>query len=233
MKVEWNRVTWYSKLIALVIFVVFPFMGFYWGVGYGEAVILASQEQAPPAAAGTDYYQATAEWQTGRNDQGGYSIAYPIDLEIDQNYSMKPSTDWRIGANGTPGSLFLTVTVPAAFEPQTNFSDARLTVGSSRNDAAIAQCFVSPDAAAPGASQSTTTINGITFAVFKSSDAGAGNYYETTSYRAVHAGQCYAIEYTVHSTQIGNYPPEYHLQPFDAGRITTLLDRMVGTFKFL
>lgn len=76
-------------------------------------------------------------------------------------------------------------------------------------------------------------MNGIVFTVFHSNDAGAGNYYETTSYRTLHAGQCYAIEYTIHSGQIANYPARYGLKPFDEAQLTDVLDRIVGTFKFL
>lgn len=31
MKIEWNKVTWYSKLIAVVVFVVTFYVGFYLG----------------------------------------------------------------------------------------------------------------------------------------------------------------------------------------------------------
>ncbi|MBI4085949.1 MAG: hypothetical protein HY433_01750 [Candidatus Liptonbacteria bacterium] len=34
MTIEWNKVTWYSKLLALALFVALPFIGFYFGVKY-------------------------------------------------------------------------------------------------------------------------------------------------------------------------------------------------------
>lgn len=34
MKIEWNKVTWYSKIIALILFVSLPFIGFCLGVSY-------------------------------------------------------------------------------------------------------------------------------------------------------------------------------------------------------
>mgnify|MGYP001560749866 CR=1 FL=1 len=37
MTIEWNEVTWYSKLLALVLFVALPFIGFYFGVKYEKA----------------------------------------------------------------------------------------------------------------------------------------------------------------------------------------------------
>jgi hypothetical protein len=41
MKIIWNKVTWYSKLAALILFlIVIPCLTFYIGVKYGEVKIL-------------------------------------------------------------------------------------------------------------------------------------------------------------------------------------------------
>lgn len=37
MKIEWHKVTWYSKIVALALFVALPFIGFYIGSRYGGA----------------------------------------------------------------------------------------------------------------------------------------------------------------------------------------------------
>jgi len=95
----------------------------------------------------------------------------------------------------------------------------------------VRECL-SPSTEGP-TSATTTTINGVSFTVLKSSDAGAGNYYETTSYRTVHANKCYSVEYTVHSAQIENYPTSYNLTSFDETKINTLMQNIVGTFKFI
>lgn len=236
MRVEWNKVTWYSKIIALILFVALPFIGFYYGTKYGETLQLIASvaSSTATAATGVEYYQNVAEWQTDANNtSGGFSIAYPIDFDAQDNYSVTPSTDWRLGANGEPGIKYFTLTVPRVFEPQTNFADATLTVGTSARNVAIAQCLA-PDAEGESATAtSSVTINGANFTVFHSTGAGAGNYYETTSYRTLHAGKCYAVEYTIHSSQIANYPQSYDLHPFDKATITELMDRIVGTFKFL
>src|ERR1044072_2461483 len=34
MAIQWNKVTWYSKLLALILFVALPFTGFYLGIKY-------------------------------------------------------------------------------------------------------------------------------------------------------------------------------------------------------
>lgn len=235
MKIQWNTVTWYSKSLALILFAALPFIGFYYGMQYQKMVAPSSRPMVTEnTAITTDYYNNPAEWQIDSNNtSGGFSIAYPIDFDTQDNYSVVPSTDWRIDANNGPGIKYFTLTVPKAFEPHTNFSDARLTVGAGRSDIAIAQCIIPDQTGGPMTATSSVIINGIPFTVFHFSDAGAGNYYETTSYRTLHAGQCYAIEYTIHSSQIMNYPSSYNIQPFDASKIKSLMQSIVETFKFL
>jgi hypothetical protein len=38
MKIKWTKVTWYSKTIALAIFIVWPFIFFFFGALYGAAL---------------------------------------------------------------------------------------------------------------------------------------------------------------------------------------------------
>ena len=239
MTISWNKVTWYSKTIALVLFVALPFIGFWYGTMYGELVAPLTVTSSPSSTVssvgftGFDYYSNVAEWQTDANNTaGGFTIAYPIDFSTQDNYSPAPSTDWRAGANGAPGMTYFALTIPPAFDPQTNFASAQLTVGASANNAAVANCLTPDPTGGPATATSSAVINGVQFTIFQSSDAGAGNIYETTSYRTLHAGQCYAVEYTIHSTQLGNYPPQYNLQQFDSAMVTDLLNRIVETFKF-
>lgn len=237
MKIEWNKVTWYSKLIALIIFVALPFIGFYYGVQYGKIVAVIGQAPATittSTASTPSYYDDPAEWQTDENNTaGGFSIAYPLDFDTQDNYSAAPSTDWRLNANGTSGIKYFTLTVPRAFEPQTNFADATLTIGASGESAAIAQCLTPVVSGGPTTATSSVMINGITFTVSTSTGVGAGNYYETTSYRTLHAGKCYAVEYTIHSGQITNYPSSYNLRPFNNQQINSVMQNIVDTFKFM
>jgi hypothetical protein len=234
--IKWNEVTWYSKILAAIIFVALPFVGFYYGVQYGKiqapSVVTPEVVPATVVTAASDYYKNPAEWQTDANNtQGGFSIAYPIDFNAQDNNVVKPVTNWMVGAT-TTGSAYFTLTVPKAFEPQTNLADVSLTVGSSKNTDAVAQCLSAAPSNGPATQTSTVVINGAPFTIFHSSDAGAGNYYQTTSYRTVKAGQCYAIEYTIHSSQIANYPASYNLKPFDQAKIDVLMQNIIGTFTF-
>jgi len=237
MKIELHKVTWYSKLIALIIFVVFPFVGFYWGIQYGETVQIAKQASLAAANATAyvlpEYYVNPGEWQTDQSTAGGFSIAYPIDFMTQDNFASVPTSDWSLRSNGEAGVQYFVLTIPKAFEPQTNFDDATLVVGSSRTPAAIRDCTNPGIIANPGDATSTRMVNGTAFSVYHFTGAGAGNYYETTSYHTLHAGQCYSIGYTIHSGQIANYPSSYNLHQFNDVEVSGVLERIINTFTFL
>jgi hypothetical protein len=241
MKIKWNEVTWYSKMLALAVFIIVPIVAFWFGVGYGELAAMltinngnSAVVSAPSAKGSTaaEYYSNVSEWQSYHDVQGGFAIAYPIDFPNEENYSPALSTDWRVTGNLTPGKLGFTLSIPASFEPQTNFADAKLTVGWSNDAGAVAQCMMSDPSGPNQIATSSVTINNANFTIFHSTGAGAGNFYETTSYRTLHTGRCYALEYTIHSSQIDNYPASYNLHPVDEKILTDVLDRIVGTFKF-
>jgi len=236
-KIQWNKVTWYSKTLAAVFFITVPFVGFYLGVQYGKMLtpFLVSPEavQAPVVVtAGASYYSDPTEWQVDENNaNAGFSIAYPIDFNAQDGSEATASQNWQIGSTST-GNVYFTLVIPKAFEPQTNLVDATLTIGSSKKKSAVTQCLNATPTGGSMTATSTAVVNGNAFTVFQSSDAAAGNLYQTTSYRTVHNGQCYAIEYTIHSSQIANYPASYNLKPFNQQRIEALMQRIIGTFKF-
>ena len=243
-KIEWNKVTWYSKILALALFVALPFIGFWYGMQYGEVVSVLNSSPAAPAGSGTatiptggtvsSYYSNVAEWQTYTPTSGVFSIAYPIDFQVQDSYSTAPDPNWTmISDQQASGLKMFALVIPRIFESQTNFDDATLTVGKSSEQSAVVGCLNPDQSGGPNLKNGTTTINGVPFSFIKSSGVGAGNFYDTTSYRTIHGGACYAVEYTIHSSQLGNYPPEYGLKQFDPKPLTDVLDRMVGTFKFL
>jgi hypothetical protein len=242
MKIKWHEVTWYSKAIALAVFILISLGGFCLGLeagylgGYADGVSRNLTKTAPISSAGSmtnSYYQNVADWQMSEVGIGGFSISYPIDFPSDGESAIQ-TTDWRVNApRATPGTVFFSLVIPKAFEPQTNFDDAKLTVGRSQDAAAVKDCLLPDQTGGPLEPTSTVMLNGIPFATSESFGAGAGNLYDTTSYRALHAGECYAIEYTIHASQIANFPPEYHLRPFDAVKLNDVLHRIAGTFRFL
>jgi hypothetical protein len=125
-----------------------------------------------------------------------------------------------------------TLVVPKAFQPNTNFSEARLTVGYSASQTGQTGCLTPDPSGGPATATTSVSVNGTPFQVFSSEDAGAGNLYHTVSYRALRGGRCYAIEYTIHSTQLANYPAGT-VTAFDEAKVEALMSRIVNTFSFI
>ena len=46
MKIEMRRVTWYSKLIALALFIAMPFFGFFLGMKYQQILDVVADSPA-------------------------------------------------------------------------------------------------------------------------------------------------------------------------------------------
>lgn len=160
---------------------------------------------------------------------GTFSFQYPSIATLSGN-TRELGIDWRENTTRT-GMLLAKVTVPGVIQPHTNLADSRFTVGTSSDAMAVKNCLSdTPNGAGKG---TKVTINGVEFTKLAMSDAGAGNLYETTSYRTVQNDQCYAVEYTIHSTQLANYPVELGIQAYDKTAITELFEGIVQSFKFL
>ena len=229
-----------SSLLAMrfgaPLLLVFLAVGFYAGTFFGTG---AATSTAPygatttgTAAAG-DPYANTSTWQINTRSDAGFRIAYPVDFAIQNNTNLAPSTDWRVNGGGESGVKAFSLVVPKTYEPNTNLADSTLTVGYSATQAAQTACLTPDPSGGPATATTTVNVNGTAFSVFSSSDAGAGNLYHTVSYRALHDGKCYAIEYTIHSTQLANYPASYGLTQFDEAKVEALMDRIVNTFSFI
>lgn len=154
------------------------------------------------------------------------SFGYPDEMFLG---AQQETTSWS-ALSAAPGRIIAVATLPRSYIPGTNFSEARFSVGLSQEQSAIASCLTPENGAS---SPETVVINGHAFAKIVSTDAGAGNIYKTTSYRTVRDGACYAVEYTIHSTNIGNYPPEAGITEFDAVKIEKTLEGVAASFQFL
>jgi hypothetical protein len=164
-----------------------------------------------------------ADWKVVSSAKGGFTIAFPKKLDGKET---DPSATGM-----TPGVRFL-LDVPDSFEPKTNFGDATLTVGASGGKAALAQCMKQEETDGDPVRPKNVDLNGASFTVFSSTNMGCGSAQDTTSYRIVHAGQCYAVNYTIASAYINNYDPADHIKNFDDGKVTALMESIVATFKF-
>lgn len=144
------------------------------------------------------------------------------------NKIVKNSTDWSVLLEGAKGDVLAIVTVPKGFQPGTNFSEAKFTVGVSSDKKAVDTCIKNDGMNA----DVPVRINGIDFMQFALNDAAAGNRYDTVSYRTVFKNKCYAVETLVHYTNIGNYSPDQGIKEFDRGAIDQILENMVNSFIF-
>ncbi len=157
-----------------------------------------------------------------------FSFEHPNNLSVtggDASYAM----DWRTNTQ-TLGLSLAKVRIPQSQQPNTNFSEAIFTVGTSSDPEEVKNCLTPTNGER---AKGTTTIHDVVYQKITLTDAGAGNYYDTTSYRTLQSDQCYAIEYTIHSTNIGNYSPDQHIREFDTKAITAELESMTQSFAFI
>lgn len=121
-------------------------------------------------------------------------------------------------------------TLPRSMFEGTNLGEAGVYIGATTSPKIVASCETPmPDMGE--LSVSSTTLNGAVFATATSSDAGAGNRYETTVFRAVHDGTCFEIVELLHWADIHNFGPE--TAEFDKAKFQGYLDAIAATFSFI
>ena len=169
---------------------------------------------------------ATKPLTTGNvYSSAGFSFVPVADYKVETSSS---AATWRSNTQ-VPGTLLALVTIPQSFQPQTNFGDARFTIGMSSNAQAIQECDTESNGER---AKGTVIINGVTFTRFTLTEAAAGNYYDTTGYRTLRNNTCYAVEYTIHSTNLRNYDPKMGIKEFNTQMVTAALENMAQSFKF-
>jgi membrane-bound inhibitor of C-type lysozyme len=162
-------------------------------------------------------------------DQGKtISFSYPNAFALSGG-ELGYTPTWRINTQ-TLGIVIAKVTIPKTTQPQTNLSDSTFTIGTSSDKNAIKNCLIPTNGEI---SKGKETINGIPYSKIVLSDAGAGNFYDTTSYRTIQNKQCYAVEYTIHSTNFASYDPNLGISEFDTQKVVTALETMVNSVNFL
>ncbi len=140
-----------------------------------------------------------------------------------------PTQDWRVGAK-QKGMILANVIAQRTFLPKTNFSDARLKIGRSNEMEEITSCTAGGNGETK---DGTKNIGGYSFSKFQLNEAAAGNRYETTSYRGIVDGDCYVVEYTIHSTNLGNYSPDQGIREFDRQKIQNEMEKIISSMKFI
>lgn len=167
-------------------------------------------------------------YETYTDPSKTFTFAFPSNFSVTgTNPGFNPG--WSAPAT-TSGMVLAKVVASKDLQPNTNFVEAWFTVGASSDPSAVATCYDTLS----GTKSTTTpvTIGGTQFKKLEFTGVGAGNIYDTTSYRTVRGNECYAIEYTIHSANIQNYP-KGSVQPFDEAKVTAALEEIASSFRFL
>ncbi len=247
MRIEWNKVTWYSVTLSIVViggFIagVVSYISWYRSVSSRaeasyealQQAVVAQTQQAQhimtlsPGSLGTGIQSVdTSSWKVYTNTKYGFSFQYPSGLELKEG----PVPDfpmWRYGSM-VQGDRVVAVGVLESQYPKTNLGFAGFHVGVSADPKEVAACL-SPDY--PSEQMISTSLSGVPFEFTTTTDVGAGNYYDITSYRTVHAGTCFALEIVLHSSNIMNYSETLGMKEFDRASIYPLLLHTLQTFRF-
>jgi membrane-bound inhibitor of C-type lysozyme len=150
-----------------------------------------------------------------------FSFNYPKTLTISGD-----QTD----PNGT-GPIVTKVTITKDSQPKTNLGDSTFIVTSDSSKSSADSCIADPSGNL--SQKSSVTINGTKFTKLTSTEAAAGNRYETATYIASKDNICYTIESTVHWSVIENYAPNTGIVNFNKSKVQSVLDGMINSFKFL
>lgn len=226
--------TFYSEGMYSVRQVIFKKVGDTFIEGFGPVATVNGQEKLENTA--TVKYDTKMSFikSTHCNDlsvyteqSGTYSFNYNSNFTVVGGEETKPTKDWRLDAT-TLGVLLSTLTVPKSYMPGTNFSDAKFTIGRSTNPADIKSCLSVPN----DKTVTSAKIAGYPAKKIQTIGAAAGNLYETTTYRAILDGDCYALEYTIHSTNIANYSPDQNIKEYDKAKIQQELETIIATMRW-
>jgi hypothetical protein len=110
----------------------------------------------------------------------------------------------------------------------TNLGDASVSVGVSNDPSIVAACSAG-DATQGEKPDGTATLDSIKFTRFTFEDAGAGNRYASTIYRAISGGNCYELVEFLHWAAIENFSPGA-LKEFDRAKIVDMLHTITRGF---
>jgi hypothetical protein len=197
--------------ITLIVFAALVVLGVLWRI-------------LTPSVEKTERPISTSMNATYTDPTYGFSMDYDIHLK-QSNPSDDAALPWRYNTE-TVGTRVVTLRLPKDFQPHTNFGEGVVSVGVSADPVAVKECMVPTNGEVLAPEQNKA------FTVFISSDAGAGNFYEVTSYRTIYEGRCIALERLIHSTNIGNYDEDRNIKEFDRASVVEILDRAIQSFRF-
>ena len=184
---------------------------------------MASTTQPIPAATTTSAMD-TSSWKTYDDSKLGLSIKYPGNLAVNATMVL----------NGAGGPQSVTFSFPKATYFSTVLKDD-VIVGI----VATSSC-PALNTGAVAKNPQHVSIHGVDFLMSSSTDAAAGNRYETITYDTMHTGLCYRVTFFVHGTNgAGLYvsdPAQIKsidaAHDFELARVTNIFLGMLGTLSF-
>lgn len=185
----------------------------------------ASSSTAVPTAASSG---PTAGWKRFDSQKWGFRIDYPDAWNAGQSFgtSYFSTGTWKSYATaGSKGTPIVALTLPGSNKVTT----AQLRIGASSDAQAVAHCFDLPATASSGGDHQM--LNGVPFVHFRAGDASMSHYVNVESYRAVHAGRCYAIDLWIAGTRPQVYSPPA-TPPFTHDQAEKRLQSALHTFRF-
>ena len=206
-----------SSWLVLIIIVLVLAGGYVWWHGTQSPMTGTT----PVTTATSTQIVAGVDNATYTNSALGFTIQYPSTAAASE-------TDFNgyVQTTQTPVTSFV---LPASMSAGTNLGTAGVYVGATSSASIVASC-TSASTSTGETAQGTQTIGTQQFAVFSSSDAGAGNFYETKSYRTVANGSCLEINETLHSGNIDNYPVGA-VTEFNHDEFSGILEAIVHTYQ--
>lgn len=156
------------------------------------------------------------------NKEFGFALRYPEGADVREG-----NAEGFLSA--TARNAVVGIFLPQPLFQGTNLGEAAVAVGVSPDPDALAHCATSSGTGE--VDRGTATIGGETFHEFSATGVGAGNIYESTSYRVERRGGCYEIVEMLHSGNIGNYTPGT-VKEFDKEKFSKILDALAHTFVF-
>ncbi len=188
-----------------------------------------------PAASGKPgaYVPPSGAWKTWTDSDYdkttkttvSYTLDYPRDFDV------RTGND-AAGGNFMESTSRASISFPEdAYDAQkTNFAGGTVIISVANATGDADSCNRAPDdqnLVFKGAGD----INGVGFFVATTSDAGAGNFYDSRVYRTVYSGHCYEFVLVIHTTNVGNYDPGT-VTEFDKNQAWSVLESIFRSVKF-
>jgi len=172
-------------------------------------------------------------WQVFRSEGYAFELSYPATILpkiIPDHKSLNAGLEVP---EETPVWQFY-LSDPALFEG-TNLVDASFVVQVTRGEDALSACLRYKSGSIyqlSGEDLPLREINQVSFLKDVVQEGVMGGSYTRISFRAVSQNACYELSELIHSNNIENFPADA-IQPFDEQAVSSQLDQILGTFKFL